>query len=298
MNLFKAIMGKSEVKNPVVHPTPVVNNVKAPVTAIKKDMSQFQFDGFTEERTDAKFVNILPDEFLKELNAILDWNCFTVDKKGRRFGQPTGPTKREKPQAIPDRRVLELQQRFDLKNMTVLEVGCFEGVHTIGLCQHAKKVKAIDSRIENVVKTIVRTSFYDCHPQVFRVDLEAVTPQEEALLQADILHHVGVLYHLSNPVAHLKQVASYISTGIMLDTHFATPEMVNSEYTVDGKTYKYYRHKESGYSDVFSGMKDHAKWLLLEDLQETLRAAGFGKIEIFEKRDERNGPRVLLFAGK
>lgn len=272
--------------------------VSKPISDLKHDMRSFQFDGFDQNRTQAPYVEILPDDFLKELNSILDWNCYTVDLKGRRFGKPTGPNKRIEPQIVPDYRTPELHKRFDLSTKTVLEVGCFEGVHTIGLCQVAKAVKAVDSRVENVVKTMVRTSFYGHHPQVFRIDLEKLTETEMKLMRSDVLHHVGVLYHLSDPVKHIQQLPSYIDYGVMLDTHIATEKMVNSEYEVNGKIYKYYRHRESGYRDVFSGMLDHAKWLLLSDLELLLKQAGFPNIEVLEMREERNGPRVLLFASK
>jgi tRNA (mo5U34)-methyltransferase len=290
VSLIKTFVEWSKIKT-------VTGTQRSP-SRLKHDMSNFQFDGFAAGKNEARFVDILPDTYLQELNSILDWNCFTVDQKGRRFGKPTGPTKRINPQPIPDYRTPELHKRFNLSDKTVLEVGCFEGVHTIGLCQFAKHVKAVDSRIENIVKTMVRTSFYDCHPQCFRVDLESLTETEMTLMSADVIHHVGVLYHLSNPVAHLQKMASYINYGIMLDTHYAKPEMLNSEYDVDGVTYKYFRYKESGYQDVFSGMKDHAKWLQLSDLESILKNAGYKNIEILENRDERNGPRVLMFASK
>jgi tRNA (mo5U34)-methyltransferase len=37
-----------------------------------------------------------------------------------------------------------------LSNKDVLEIGCFEGIHTIGLCNYSRRVYAVDSRIENV----------------------------------------------------------------------------------------------------------------------------------------------------
>jgi hypothetical protein len=63
-----------------------------------------------------------------------------------------------------------------------------------------------------------------------------------------------------------------------------------------GKSYPYWRYREGGRADAFSGMYDHAKWLPLATLQEVLRAAGFADIEVAEMRQERNGLRTLLFA--
>jgi tRNA (mo5U34)-methyltransferase len=127
------------------------------------------------------------------------------------------------------------------------------------------------------------------------VDLERrdVPPD---LLAADVCHHVGVLYHLTDPVRHLLDLGRWVSRGIMLDTHYATPEQVDDEYEVDGERYRVLSYPESGRPDPFSGMHLHAKWLLREDIERVLRKAGFDTVEIVENRSERNGERVLLFA--
>jgi len=39
-----------------------------------------------EPQDGARFVDLLSDADLAELNKLLDWKCFTVDCKGRRFG--------------------------------------------------------------------------------------------------------------------------------------------------------------------------------------------------------------------
>jgi len=54
--------------------------------------------------------------------------------------------------------------------------------------------------------------------------------------------------------------------------------------------------RAGGRRDVFSGMYDHAKWLRLKDIEEILNGAGFDQVDIIEKQNQRNGPRVLLVA--
>jgi Protein of unknown function (DUF1698) len=249
---------------------------------------------YDENRTSAPFVDQLSDEELRRLSELLPWRCFTVDSHGRPFGGVAWRDKRNAPQVIPDPRILRFHDRVDLSDRHVLEVGCFEGVHTIALCRLAAAVTAIDSRVENVVKTIVRCAFYDEHPKVFPFDVEA--RRDDDLLHADLCHHVGVLYHLVDPVSHLHDLGRLISRGVMLDTHFALPADATEEYEVEGHAYRYRRYQERGREDVFSGMGAHSKWLLLEDIESTLHAAGFDLVDVVEKRDERNGPRVLLFA--
>lgn len=249
------------------------------------------------DKNKIKFIDYLNDEQLQEINNILDWNCFVIDAKGRRFGDRASSKKRNIPQPIPDPRIALMNEKFDLSNKSVLEIGCFEGIHTIALSMYAQKVIAFDSRIENIIKTIVRCALFNYHPTVFQHDIEK-EPIDPDWLKADLMHHVGVLYHLANPVEHLLKIGQYIKQGIMLDTHYALDELATETYEVNDKKYNYKIHREKGYTDVFSGMYDRAKWLTLSDIIALLEESGFNDVEIVEKREERNGPRVLMFAEK
>lgn len=255
----------------------------------------FPTHGFSDNRVFVPVVETLSDEDLAELNAMLPWACFIVDSQGRRFGQPMSATKRNLPQSVPDRRIAMLNQRFDLKELTVLEIGCFEGVHTAGLAQYAHHVKACDSRISNIVKTIVRCGMFQILPTVFVWDVEQPPPAGQDI-SCDVLHHVGVLYHLHDPISHLKAIAPHVRRGIMLDTHYARPEDATKTYEVEGRRFAYKTFNEGGRAEPFSGMYATAKWLLLDDLVALLRQLGFSKVDVVEDRAERNGPRVLLMA--
>jgi 2-polyprenyl-3-methyl-5-hydroxy-6-metoxy-1,4-benzoquinol methylase len=256
----------------------------------------FPLSGFTDNKNEIKFVDFLNDHDLKELNSILKWNCFVVDSNGRRFGDQAWNGKRSTPQIIPDRRIALMNEHFSLADKRVLEIGCFEGIHTVALAQYSKSVTAIDSRIENVVKTIVRCSLFGCHPDVFKLDVEQNLSNYGELLDTDVVHHVGVLYHLEDPVKHIRELSKYMHCGIMLDTHYALDEEAKDSYESAGRQYFYKKYREKGYKDVFSGMYDHSKWLRLDDIVSLLSELGFGNVDIVEKRSERNGPRVLLIA--
>jgi tRNA (mo5U34)-methyltransferase len=245
----------------------------------------------------APFVDRLSDDDLATLNRLLPWQAFTADAHGRGFGGTAWSGKRVDPQALPDPRIERFHERFDLTGRHVLEVGCFEGIHTIALCRLAGRVTAIDARIENVVKTLVRCGMYDVQPRVFTYDVESSGDGLEDMLRADLCHHVGVLYHLADPIAHLRRLGNWTRRGVMLDTHVAAPTDALDDYEVDGRRFRYRRFRESGREDVFSGMREHSKWLLLDDLVEALRTvARFDRVDVVEERAERNGPRVLIFA--
>jgi len=259
--------------------------------------SQLPQRGYTDNRVAAEWVDTLSDEDLLKLNELLDWQCFTADSHGRRFGSAAWQGKRAEPQVIPDRRIVLLNEHFNLSDKHVLEIGCFEGIHTIGLAQYASRVTAVDARIENVVKTIVRCAFFGCTPRVLKCDVE-VEPLPIEWLSSDVLHHVGVLYHLKDPVKHLLKLGQFIRIGLMLDTHYALDHEAVEGFELNGKTYRYKRFQESGDADPFSGVYDHAKWLRLDDVIATLKHAGFSEVNVIETRVERNGPRALIMAAR
>lgn len=243
------------------------------------------------------FLESLKDEDLCRLNDLLPWSCYVLDERGRRFGKPWSVGKRGTPQRIPDRRIVELDRRFPLRDLVVLEVGCFEGVHTVALARLARRVLAADSRVENVVKTIVRCAAYRTSPEVFVWNIEEGIPKEPDLT-CDILHHVGVLYHLADPVRHLREILPIVKQGVMLDTHVASEDSAVDSYVSEGKPYRYMEYRERGRHDPFSGMAEHAKWIREEDVIGLLHESGFHRVEVAERRQERNGPRVLIFASR
>jgi SAM-dependent methyltransferase len=240
-------------------------------------------------------VSAMSDEDLSKLNTILPWAAITVDEHGRHLGSAWSEDKRANVNKLVERRHVAFDEAFPLKDKHVLEVGCFEGIHTISLLALGAKVTGVDSRLENLLKTNTRLWCYGFDAHVKKWDLE-----EEASVDIpasfDVLHHVGVLYHLSDPVGHLRDVLKRTGEALLLDTHVARDkEDTTSEYAVGGKSYRYYHYGEDTASP-FGGERDHAKWLLLDDLQDIIRGEGFGDVRVVSDRNERNGRRITLWA--
>lgn len=243
---------------------------------------------------DIPAIRDLPDEELDRLNELLPWAAFINDTRGRSFGRAYARKKRNEPQSIPDRRILELDRRYGLARRHVLEAGCFEGIHTVGLMQQGASVTAFDGRIENVVKTLVRCWAFGLKPDVAFWNLEQRHP-ESLDIRCDVLHHVGVLYHLTDPIAHLAEILPGVRHAVMLDTHVSRPGE-GSPGESAGFEYRYTDFREAGRAPPFAGLGDHAKWVELKDLVRFLDRSGFASIDVAEQRDERNGPRALIFA--
>lgn len=242
-------------------------------------------------------VDLLPDKDLDLLNSLLPWKCYTLDGRGRAFGGIAGRSKRRDPQVVPDPRIKRLDEAYPLAGRRVLEIGCFEGVHTVSLCQFGADAVAVDARIENVVKTIVRANLFGHRPDVRCVDVDSVAGIER-LPEVDIVHHVGVLYHLVDPVTHLCRLARVTRQTMMLDTHISRDGEDAQSYEAEGERWSFKLYREGGRKDVFSGMGSDAKWLTQPTLERALRKAGFSRNRTVEVRNERNGPRVLMYCAK
>lgn len=250
-------------------------------------------DGFEPGTFSFPEIDRMSDAELEQLNSLLPWSSWVVDANGRRFGNRYTSNKRNEPETLPDSRIVDLNGRFDLSDKHVLEIGCFEGNHTVALASMAKKVTGIDSRIEHVVKTLTRCAMAGYHPAVHLWDVETDIPADLEL-SCDVLHHVGVLYHLERPVEHLERIATQVSTAIMLDTHVAPQGEPTREYA----GVRYWHFDEHGRENPFAGMYGHAKWIVLEDLVALLQRLGFANVDVAEERAERSGPRVLIFASR
>ena len=105
-----------------------------------------------------------------------------------------------------------------------------------------------------------------------------------------------MLYHLTDPVQHLHDLAAWTRDALMLDTHVAPLSAELETYTSAGRTVRYWTHKEDTRDNPFAGMRPTSRWLTEEDLLACLEAFGFSKVEVAQRRDERNGPRVLIHA--
>ncbi len=243
-------------------------------------------------------ITTMTDAELDAFNALLPWGALTSDATGRVVGSSWSDHKRSNVQPLIDERIVEFDRVLPLAGRHVLEVGCFEGIHTIGCLTRGARVTGVDSRMENILKTLARLWAYGMAADVRVWDLELGEPPATVPARWDVLHHIGVLYHLSNPAEHLAIALDRTGAGLLLDTHVASDaEDASESYEALGRTFRYARKGERPISP-FAGMRDHAKWLLIEDLEAICRSRGFTDVRVKQVRDERNGKRVLMWAFK
>lgn len=231
---------------------------------------------------------------LDEINAMLDWRAGTL-LNGRLLGRLGVTTnKRTEPGAVPDPRITRLHGLLNLTGKSVLEVGCFEGIHTLGLRLFTSDVTAIDIRPSNIVKTLTRLSLHGADAKVFLKDVESLAPDFGSF---DLVFHCGVLYHLMSPVEHLAALGS-MCRYLFLDTHIAKDEAEIVERRIGEFSFRGAYYNEAGWLDPFSGKDPKSIWLTRDSLHDALIRAGFTSVNILEEREERNGPRLALLASR
>jgi len=240
------------------------------------------------------FRNVdLTAELVEEANKAFDWHAATELPNGLMLGRMF-EHKRSRPQTIPDKRIVSLNSLIGLRDKSVLEIGCFEGIHTIGLRTFTDNVTAIDLRPANVFKALARLSLHGADAKVFVADCEKL---DASFGRFDVVFHFGVLYHLMQPVEHLHAVGRLGDT-LYLDTHVAVADAEMTRETINGREYAYTLANEGGWADPFSGKDASSKHLALESLQAAISSAGFTAQRLLNYRLERNGPRVLIIASR
>ncbi|MEJ0059379.1 MAG: class I SAM-dependent methyltransferase [Terricaulis sp.] len=230
----------------------------------------------------------LDGQAIQDANRLFDWRAVTRLPNGQLLGKPS-PGKREEEQRVPDTRIELLDKHVGLAGKSVLEVGCFEGIHTLGLRRYTENVTAIDVRPVNVFKTLARLSMHGADAKVFVADCEKLDPSFGTF---DIVFHIGVLYHVVRPVEHLALVGKLAPT-LYLDTHIAAAGDRCDVETIDGHAYASKRTDEGGWKDPFSGAHKTARRLDLDSLTRAIENAGYTAQRLVQYRQERNGPRVV-----
>lgn len=243
---------------------------------------------------------------LERLNTLLPWSSFVNLGPRGVIGAPWSAAKRQVPTVVPDRLVEQLNQRVPLAGLSVLELGCFEGHHSLSLAQHAAQVWAIDGRIENVIKTLVRVwmAGQERKVSVQLLDLEQAPLRDQLAALGrtepfDVLHHRGVLYHLSNPVDNLVQCGEVTRRHLYLHTQIAAPGQADAtlEHTTGSYEVFRYRERSAGFAP-FAGITAYAHWLTRASLEQLLKTIGFPKVEVLAENQERNGLRLELIASR
>lgn len=167
------------------------------------------------------------------------------------------------------------------ENMTVLEVGPYQGRKTRVLSKYFKSVLALEGRQENLD---------DCPPLknvIYKLfDVSDLTVDDFG--RFDLVFHSGVFYHLPNPKKHLHNICK-IADILLLDTHYSLPQ--------DGHS----RHYEEQEGRRKTGLVNYSYWITKRKILDILKDKGFDIKITRDKQMHKSGfikPRMTILATK
>lgn len=195
--------------------------------------------------------------------------------------------------------VRELRQKINLKGLTILELGCLEGLHSYILqAQGVKKVVSIEGRKENFLKSlIIKNAFKLDKCEFLFGDVYAVL--SSFAYHFDLCLASGILYHVSNPVSLLYRIGQ-LCNGLFVWTHYASdgyPIGPTEEIRWNNHVYRG-KYFEENTDNVVCSLEKKVFWLFEEDLLVAVKDAGFRSIEIIQKEKHEHGPAITFWATK
>jgi SAM-dependent methyltransferase len=182
----------------------------------------------------------------------------------------------------------------DAKN--ILELGALEGGQSLAIAsrRHVRRVVAVEGRESNLDRAKFVQSLVPHGSKVEFVHADL----DHADLTADLIHVgrfdavlcCGILYHLTEPLALLRQCAG-LSPHLFLWTHYCE----RAETTVAGIEGSW--HNEAGAADPLSGLSARSFWPTKPALFEMLSEAGYGPVSLVrEIPDHQHGPAIAMTA--
>ncbi len=238
-------------------------------------------------------INLTEQQFL-DFQKVIAWEVGTELPDGRILGDSDLKLK-----IVPDgdARVQAVASRFNARDKTVIEVGSNEGYHTAQLARICRHVTAFDVRPHNVAASLINLFVQDI--QNARVALLDARDLDSSFGTFDIMFHVGVLYHLLDPVTHLYKIAD-VADDLILDTHYCRDDtsFERSDLVYEGKSYRAHYFGEGTWQDNRAGVEPYARWLYQDDLLKLLKDVGFETVEVISDRMEKAGPRWTVIARK
>jgi SAM-dependent methyltransferase len=189
-----------------------------------------------------------------------------------------------------------------LDGMTVLELGPLEGAHTYRLEQlGAARILAIESNVEAYLKCLVMKEALGLKRSEFLLGDFALYLQH-CTERFDIVFASGVLYHMEDPVALIRDIAR-ATDRCFIWTHYLDDDRdqhrVAVPITRDGLQATYYRapYLDRARPVFWGGNKPSASWMKRDDILAAFRHFGLDEIVVIaEEPHSQPGPSITFAA--
>ena len=210
-----------------------------------------------------------------------------------------------------------LDELGGMKGKKVLELGPLEGAHTYMLEKAGGDVLSIEGNHGAYIRCLIVKNFYGLKSKFLLGDF---SDSELTTEHFDTVVASGILYHMEDPIALLKKIASK-TDNLFIWTHYfeenlekwsikAKKQIKNGKWEIDNpkthdfdglsvKTIRQDYGDAKKWSGFCGGRSLFSYWIYKEDLLALLRKLGFANIRInFDKVDHPNGPCFALIASK
>lgn len=201
-----------------------------------------------------------------------------------------------------DQRLKYIAYFLDVRDLSVLELGPFEGHHSVILEKMGVRENiAIESRADNLRKCVRikekyglnRTTFVQGNLEALYNGTEHLTPLNRTF---DLVFCLGVLYHVPEPGKALEWFRSKAKT-LFLGTNYPEPDMpADATYSYKGRSYRVREHREGGIKDPISGMSPISLLPFEADLVELIYAAGYDHVSVLGKDLQNGAPHITILA--
>ena len=208
-----------------------------------------------------------------------------------------------------DYRIKYVAYSLDLRDQRVLEMGPFEGRHSVLIEKMgARENIAIEAREENYAKCLrIKEKYGLSKTTYYKLNIEdmynhRVDPPFNG--KFDLLFCLGLFYHLPDPGRALDWFITQ-SDALFLGTHYVESRVIHlydsfeeGVLSYKGHSYKGRWYTEGGLKDALSGMSHHSFWLYEEDLIRMLNRSGYKSVYVLGKDYQYERPHITLLAKK
>jgi SAM-dependent methyltransferase len=268
---------------------------------------------------------LLSDEWLRRKLAAQKWTAHNVALNKEVTTIPGEPDfLKTNLRLLAILRTLSLLYRGRLADLRVADLGCLEGGFALALAQRGMDVVGIEARAKNLKKAEFLAKYFKLPNLKFELgDVKNFT--RETFGDFDVVLALGILYHLDEPTAWLRQIAQATRSVLVIDSHYAPADdaslalidkriaqlsalepIEDQGRTYEGRWFFEYGENVDVEGEVWSAYSNQKSfWLTKESLLSALSNAGFDLV--YEQHDyyglsyarfTAEFPRVMFVAVK
>ncbi len=117
-------------------------------------------------------------------------------------------------------RVMSLLYRDEYTGLRIADLGCLEGGFALALAQRGGAVLGVEARARNLGKCLLLKEHFSL-PNLDFVEADVKDFRRDVFGEFDVVLALGILYHLSEPAAWLRQIAEATRAVLIVDSHYA-----------------------------------------------------------------------------